>query len=160
MRADVHASIRAYVQTTEGALHSVDQRAVLELFKDRDSRSGFFWLLNTKARWSKVEKRTDLRKDQWEDASLSRWSFDITAIHEDIGFPRVTMQVTVHDTGSFHVHLLNESFRMVHSWLQLLRWELPATIQITACKWAPIIAVDDAIWIEHGHYLEDEALSE
>lgn len=34
------------------------------------------------------------------------------------------------------------------------------SIQITACQWAPCVANDDAIGIEHGHELEDELVTE
>lgn len=45
---------------------------------------------------------------------------------------------------------------MINSRLQLLRWELPAAVQVAACERAPVVAVDNAIWVEHGYDLEDK----
>ena len=36
---------------------------------------------------------------------------------------------------------------------------LPTTVQIAPGERAPIVTVDDSVWVEHGNDLEDEVLS-
>ena len=44
--------------------------------------------------------------------------------------------------------------------MQDLWWSLPASIEITACQGAPVITINDTIWIEHRDDFEHEILSE
>ena len=55
---------------------------------------------------------------------------------------------------------LHHQLRVVVDRVELARRPNPLTIQILSHQRAPIVAYNDAIWVEHGHYLEDEGVSE
>ena len=42
--------------------------------------------------------------------------------------------------------------------MQKLRRVSPSPIQIHSQNVASVVTFDDAVWIKHGHYLEDEKL--
>ncbi len=47
---------------------------------------------------------------------------------------------------------------MVDFWVEGGRGREPFAVQIAARKRASVVAVDDAVWVEHGDYFEDESL--
>lgn len=69
------------------------------------------------------------------------------------------MQVTVKSARALRMDLLNKSLGVVDSRLQLLGWELPATIKITTCQRASVVAIYYPVWIKHRDNLEDKATS-
>jgi len=70
------------------------------------------------------------------------------------------MQVTVQQARSLIVYFFDESLSVINSWLDLLRRELPPSVEVTPCQRATIISIDDTIWVEHGYDLKYEVLPE
>ena len=44
--------------------------------------------------------------------------------------------------------------------MQHFAWSLPSSVKITSCQRTSIVAIDNAIWIEHGYHFEDKVLSQ
>lgn len=158
--ANVKPTVRAFVQTTEGALHGIHERARLELFEDGDPRGRFLRLLDAEPRRGEVEQRAQLGKQEWKDASLLWSSFFVASVHENVGLARVAMQIAVQDTRSLSVHFLDQAFCVIYSGLELLGGEFPTSVQVTASQRAPVVAVDDAVGVKHRDNLEYKVLSQ
>ena len=56
---------------------------------------------------------------------------------------------------SFICQLSDQLLSMENSWVQDLTGVLPSPIKVASSKTASIVAIDDAIWIEHWYYFED-----
>ena len=39
-------------------------------------------------------------------------------------------------------------------------WRLPSSVQIAASQRAPVVTVDNTVWIQHGEHFKDKVLSE
>ena len=70
------------------------------------------------------------------------------------------MQVTEKHETTLLVYLLDESLAVVDGWMKRLTWRLPSSIQIAASETAPVVAINDAIWIEHHDHLKHEVLAQ
>ena len=49
---------------------------------------------------------------------------------------------------------------MIDSGMKDFGGRFPTTVEVTSSEGAPIITVDDAVWVEHWNDLEDEVFSE
>lgn len=82
----------------------------------------------------------------------------VAAVHENVLFSRVAMQVTEHDKAALLVNRLYKAFTVPDRRMKCLVGYLPSTIKIATGQAAPIITVDHAIWVKHWHDLEDKVL--
>ena len=69
------------------------------------------------------------------------------------------MQVTDECDFALPVEVANHALDVPIDWVQSLRRYLPPSVQILPSKRAPVVAIDDSIWIQHWHDLKHEILS-
>ena len=50
--------------------------------------------------------------------------------------------------------------RVVHRWVQTPAWLVPRPVQVRTSKVASIVAVDYAVWVEHGNNLEAKTVAQ
>ena len=70
------------------------------------------------------------------------------------------MQVTVKQNPAFLVEMPDQILGVVDGRMQKPVGLLPLSIEIDSKKWAPVITINDPIWIEHWHNSYDEMLPE
>ena len=70
------------------------------------------------------------------------------------------MEIAVKYEVSLFFHALDQLLCMINSWMKFLIRVDPLTIEVHQTQVASIIANDDTIRVEHGHYFEDEIFSE
>ena len=160
VRRQVLPSRLAHVQPRERALHRVYIRHILQLLIHGDARSRLFGLLHAEARILIAEVRIHLRQNEGEDATLARILPIVAAVHEDVLFARVPVQVAEHDQPALLMDLLHQPLGVENGRVKGLVRSLPAAVQVATCQAAPVVAVDDAVRVEHWDYFEYEVLSE
>ena len=84
----------------------------------------------------------------------------IASVHEDVLSAAVTVKVAEYLKITFFAELVAQLFRSEDRRMQNLAWAFPSPIKITPSQRTPVVSVDDTIGIEHGHYLEDEVLTQ
>lgn len=81
------------------------------------------------------------------------------SIHKDIFPARMTVQVTVESQRTLATELFDELLGVIHSRVKCLRRVLPAAVQVAAGERAAIVAIDDAVRVQHWHNLKDELVA-
>lgn len=114
----MHSFIFSEVNACKAGLHSVDAWRCLELFKEGNAGCRCFGFLYTKPTSSEAEIGVELVEHAGEDAARIRVIFQITAIHENILFPAMTVQVAKENEVSLSLDLLAQLFDTVHGWVQ------------------------------------------
>lgn len=97
---------------------------------------------------------------EWEDSWSLLLFIRTVTIHEDIFSSAMTVKVAVKSQRSFLCELHYEIFSMVNSWMEDLTWVLPSPVEITTSQRAPVIAIDDTVWIKHWHNLKNKLVSQ
>ena len=149
-----------HVQPRERALHRIYVRHILELLVQGNTRSRLFRLLHPESRVLIAEIRVHFRKNEGEDSTLARILAIVAAIHEDVLFARVSMQVAKHDQSALLMDLLHQPLGVENGRVKGLVWSLPAAVQVATCQAASVIAVNDAVGVEHWDNFEYEVLSQ
>ena len=90
------------------------------------------------------------------DLSLARHA----PIHEHIAFSAVSVHVAVEHDLVFFVVVLNQFLGVVDGWVQNFRRIWPSAIEISSSGIAAVVTSNDPVWVEHGHYLEYECVSQ
>lgn len=68
--------------------------------------------------------------------------------------------MTHHRAVAGGAQVVEESFGVVDGGLQVHAGGQPLPVQVFPAQGAPVIAIDDTIWVEHGDDLENEVLSQ
>ena len=72
------------------------------------------------------------------------------AIEKDVAFDRMAMEVAVHENGAAALlERAEESFERVDCGVSVGGGVFVAAIQVMACQIAPVVALNDAIGVEH-----------
>ena len=53
---------------------------------------------------------------------------------------------------------MDQLLGVVDGWMENFGGCFPSTIQVTARQRAPIVAIDDAVWVQHWNNFEDKVL--
>lgn len=72
----------------------------------------------------------------------------------------MTVHVTNKDDIPFLSKVLDELFGVLNGGVQNFGGHLPAAVEVSAEERAAIVAVDDAIGVQHGHYFDDKGFTE
>jgi|688.fasta_scaffold1501978_1 hypothetical protein len=72
----------------------------------------------------------------------------------------MTVEVTVKHQIPFLFHALNQLLCMVYRGMKFFIGVDPLSVQVDQTEVASVVADNDAVRVEHGHYLEDEILSQ
>lgn len=86
--------------------------------------------------------------------------FVIVTIEKNILSSTVTMQVTVKGKVSLVCKLGNKLLRVVDGRMKNFTWVFPPSVEIAAGQTAPVVPIDDSIWVEHWHNLEHKFVSQ
>lgn len=70
----------------------------------------------------------------------------------------MAVQVTNKRDFTLPIEVSDHSLDMPVDRVQCLGWDFPPSVQILAGQRTPVVAVDDSVWVEHGHDLEHEIL--
>lgn len=143
------------INTRECTFHGENIGACFQLFIYAYPCSGIFRFLHSKPAGSKVEEWTQFWEDQGEDSAFFGFHLVVATVHEYILFPGMTMQITVEQYPSFIMNVSQQLFGVPYSRVELPMWHLPSSIQITSSQWAPIISIDNSIWIKHRNDFKD-----
>lgn len=71
----------------------------------------------------------------------------------------MTMHITYQHYTLLHVHLFGQFLSEVNGWVQCFRGIFPPSVQVTTCKTASLVAIYDAVWVEHWHQFENVVVS-
>ena len=80
------------------------------------------------------KERADVRQNEWENASVLRRGWHITAVHEDVLASTMTMEVGEDEQLSLLREVMDHLLGVVDGRMQYFRWRLPSSIQITTCQ--------------------------
>jgi len=69
------------------------------------------------------------------------------------------MQIAVHDHLSFLLHGLAKSLDLPDDGEDGFHGALPASVQICACQRAPVVSINNAVDVDHGHNFDDKLFS-
>ena len=69
------------------------------------------------------------------------------------------MQVKVHLNFTFRLEPLHELFREEDGRMQLATGLEPPTIEVHTQQAAPVVAMNDPIWVQHWNYFENKFFS-
>jgi len=106
------------------------------------------------------KKGTYAGENEWEQSRLFRSVRNSTAVHKNILPATVTVIVAKHRKLSFLRELDDELLGIVNAGVKNFRGGLPSTIQITASKTAPVIAIYYTVGVQHRNYFEHEVLAQ
>lgn len=68
------------------------------------------------------------------------------------------MHITIQNDASLPMRIPYQLLRIENCRMQKFIWRKPFAIQVTPKQTAPIIAIDDTIWIQHRHHFKNEML--
>ena len=80
------------------------------------------------------KERTDVRQNEWENASVLWGRWHITTVHENVLASTVTMEVCENEQFSLFREVMYHLLGVVDGRMQDFRWRLPSSIQITTCQ--------------------------
>ena len=104
----------------------------------------------------KVEK---LAHNEREDSRSMGPILEVVAIHEEVFSAGMSMQVTAHDDITLPVEVSYHTLDVPVYRVQILGRYAPPAIQVLTGKRAPVVSVDDTIWIKHRHDFEHKVLT-
>ena len=81
-------------------------------------------------------------------------------VKKSILLARVAMHVAVESDLALPLQKANQLLGVVNRRVQKLVRRQPLSVQVTAKQTAPVVALDDAVWVEHGHNEKDKVLAE
>lgn len=87
-------------------------------------------------------------------------TWHVATVHEDILASTVAVEVAEYLQVTLLGKIVAQLLRGEDGWMKHLARTLPAAVQVTAGQRASIIAIDDTVWVEHGHDLEYEVLAQ
>ena len=148
-----------FISSTEASLKSKDTWN-LELTEECHPCCGFLWSVHAESAVFERKEVEKLAHDEREYSSRMWSILEIISVHEKAFATRVTMQVATEYHLTFAIEFPNHSFYVPIDRVKILRWNLPAPIQILTGEWASVVTVDDTIWIEHRHNFEDKIFSQ
>lgn len=135
----------------------------VHLSEDDDPRRGLFALLDGESTVLQLEQIVLLAAEKGDDAQLSVLDAPFllvvlvgAAVEESILLSRVPVEVRVQDHFAFGVHVPDQELRVVDSRMKEPVGLFPLSVEVTAEQGAPVVAVDDSIWIQHWHNSNDE----
>ena len=70
------------------------------------------------------------------------------------------MEVTIQEHVSVLLHLFNQLLEVVNSWVLLLGWIHPHSVQVNSSERTSCVANDDTIYVQHRYDLKHEVVSE
>jgi len=155
--AKVVFSKGALVIAAETAFHRKDVCAP-KLIKQGHSRCRLFVFLVAESRIVINEEGADAREDERKKPRLFGSVLNIAPVHKDIFPATVAVVVTKQSQFSFLCRSKYKLFCVVYFRMQDLRGRLPPSIQVAPSKTAPVVAIYNAIWIEHRDDFEDKIL--
>ena len=79
-----------------------------------------------------------------------------TAVKESFSFLGMSVQIDNHFDLFFLMSVLYLILDEVDLRVQLFAGVLPSPVEVSSDEWAAVVAVNDAIGVDHGEDLEDE----
>ena len=83
-----------------------------------------------------------------------------TAVHEHVSLTGVAMEITEEEHLVVLVAHFHKLFSVIDGWVEEFAGLWPSSVEVCSHKIAPIITINNSIWVKHRYNFENESFSQ